>query len=290
MKRSRDANFVSITSNEATLLPEVVDNLQFDEYLHNLCSEIAFTETENPAKRTNFNYHSALSNIETRMTKYGLKVDIDLSNLQVPIQTTVRPPFETFRLFKSPSNFERIIYLSVFTEQHCLQLREHNWNEVGVDFISPQQDRIAIAILTGVAVSSSCPEHTPGYNILTPERVSESVVSPTVEKRKTLPTLSNYWTKWKQVDRTQWDFLKWFENGDETHIGLKKWSKSDRKEDGVDANTYSNLKCIYNKLRDSFADEMLLDVLKVTKFEEHKYKGIKRTLKIDYENDITTEL
>ena len=27
-------------------------------------------------------------------------------------------------------------------------------------------------------------------------------------------------------------------------------AKEDRKVDGVDANTYSNLKCIYNKFRD----------------------------------------
>jgi hypothetical protein len=179
----RGQSFASITSTEPSQLLENFDVIQFDDYLLNFNNEITFSTDEAIAttatsdlnivtpsarrvRKREFHYRSALTNITNRMIRYGLKQEVDLSNLQVPITTTHRPPFESFRLFKSPDHFEKSVSLGVFTEQHCDQLRKNSWSEIGVHFISPQQDLIANAILTGYAVSNSCPEHTPGYEIL----------------------------------------------------------------------------------------------------------------------------
>ena len=102
-----------------------------------------------------FQYANALTNTYNRMTRYGLKLEVDL--MQVPIQTTVRPPFESFRLVGSPDHFERKVHLGVFAEQHYDQCKRYQWSKVNIDFISPQQDLIAEAILSGLAVSSTCP-------------------------------------------------------------------------------------------------------------------------------------
>ena len=57
----------------------------------------------------------------------------------------------------------------MFTEQHYDQCKRYQWSEVNIDFISPQQDLIAEAILSGLAVSSTCPESTPGFDVLSSE-------------------------------------------------------------------------------------------------------------------------
>ena len=53
-------------------------------------------------------------------------------------------------------------------------------------------------------------------------------------------------------------------------ITLKCWTKEDRKVDGVDADTHSNLECIHNKFRDQVTTADIRDVFKATKFEEHE--------------------
>ena len=293
--RQRTPTFLSITSSEATLLPESVDATGINEYLDILSKRISFTagdvsDKDPEAKKTKiFNYSAALSNMTTGMIRYGIKLETDFSNLRMPMETTVRPPFESFRLFQSPENIERKAFFAVFTEQHCDQLKKSNWLEVAVDFISPQQEVIANSILTGSAIRSSYPESSPSYNLPSRELFPSSD-SPAVVRRKKLPKCSSYWSQWKQIERTQWDFLYWFEHGDDNHTALKCWTKEDRKVDGVDANTYSNLKCIYNKFRDQLTTADIRDVFKVTKFEEHKYKNIKRTIKTDYLDNVTENL
>ena len=143
--RQRTPSFLSITSSEATLLPESVDATEINEYLDIFSKRISFTagdvSDEDPeAKKTKiFNYSAALSNMTTGMIRYGIKLETDFSNLRIPMETTVRPLFESFRLFQSPENIERKAFLAVFTEQHCDQPKKSNWLEVAVDFISPQQ-------------------------------------------------------------------------------------------------------------------------------------------------------
>ena len=169
--RQRTPTFLSITSSEATLLPESVDATEINEYSDILSKRISFTagdvSDEDPeAKKTKiFNYSAALSNMTTRMIRYGIKLETDFSNLRMPMETTVRPPFESFRLFQSPEIIERKAFFAVFTEQHCDQLKKSNWLEVAVDFISPQQELIANSILTGSPIRSSCPESNPAYNL-----------------------------------------------------------------------------------------------------------------------------
>ena len=253
VRQSKGPIFVSITTSQKSLLPEAIDNLDFEEYLHNFGDEVAFTSSASTSSSNNskrkFQYANALTNISSRMTRYGLKQQVDLSNTQVPIQTTERPPFESFRLMVSPDQFERKVHLGVFTEQHYD--KRFQWSEVNIDFISPQQDLIAEAILTGLAVPSTCPESAPGFDVLSSEMPIpvESITS--IVHSSKLPKSNNYWTNWKKVDRTQWEFLTWFEQGNSSHIALKKWTKDNRRKDGVDAKTFSNLKCIYNKLTDS---------------------------------------
>ena len=142
--RQRTPTFLSITSSEAKLLPESVDATGINEYLDILSKRISFTagdvSYEDPeAKKTKiFNYSAALSNMITGMIRNGIKLETDFSNLRMVMETTVCPPFESFRLFQSPENIERKAFFAVFTEQHCDQLKKSNWSEVVVDFISPQ--------------------------------------------------------------------------------------------------------------------------------------------------------
>ena len=70
-------------------------------------------------------------------------------------------------------------------------------------------------------------------------------------------------------------------------IIILHWNVGQKKIESVDANTYSNLKCIYNKFRDQLTTADIRDVFKVTKFEEHKYKNIKRTIKTNYLDNVT---
>ena len=37
---------------------------------------------------------------------------------------------------------------------------------------------------------------------------------------------NNYWTNRKEVDRAQWEFLTWFEQGDSSHIAQKYGPKT----------------------------------------------------------------
>ena len=252
-------SFLSITSSEATLLPKSIYATKIDEYLGIFSKRISFTagdvSDEDPeAKKTKiFNYSAALSNITTGMIRYGITLETDFSNLRMPMERTVRPPFESFRQFQSPGDIERKAFFAVFTEQHCNQLRKSNWSEVAVDFISPQQEVITNSILTGSAIRSSYPESSPAYNLPRRELFPNSD-SPAVVSRKKLPKCSSYWSQWKQIERTQWDFLYWFEHGDDNHTALKCWTKEDRKVDCV---------------------------------EEHKYKNIKRNIKRYYSDNVT---
>ena len=66
------------------------------------------------------------------MEIYGLLLDVDSSNLPVLLTATVRPPFETFRQFRSPSNRKKELNVCVFTSQHCQQLKSSGWSEVVV--------------------------------------------------------------------------------------------------------------------------------------------------------------
>ena len=138
VRQSKGPIFVSITTSEKSLLPEAIDNLDFKEYIHNFGDEVAFTASSPSTSssinsKRKFQYATALTNISSRMTRYGLKQEVDLSNTQVPIQTTVRPPFESFRLMGSPDHFERKVHLGVFTEQHYNQCKRYQWSEVNID-------------------------------------------------------------------------------------------------------------------------------------------------------------
>ena len=72
-----------------------------------------------------------------------------------------------------------------------------------------------------------------------------------------LPSSTEYWRNWKKEYRSKWDFIVWYENG------LKKWTIADC----VNVNLYSNLKCIYEKLRDTLEDEGVKEKYINCKFE-----------------------
>ena len=169
------------------MLPESVHATEIDEYLNIFSNRISFTagdvsDKDPESERTKiFNYSAALSNITTGIIRYGIKLETDFSNLRMPMETTVHPPFESFRLLQSPKIIERKAFFAVLTKQHCDQLRRSNWSEVAVDFISPQQEVIANSILTGSAIRCSYPENSPAYNLprreLFPSSDSPAVVS-----------------------------------------------------------------------------------------------------------------
>ena len=86
-----------------------------------------------------------------------------------------------------------------------------------------------------------------------------------------LPSTTEYWTKWKRSEsRSKWDFICWYEGG------CKKWSSKDRADAGVNIKLYSSLKCIYEKLRDFIEEEGGKEKYIITKFEEYKFKSIKK--------------
>ena len=143
-QRSRNGpSFSSITSSEATLLPESVHATEIDEYLDIFSDRLSFTagdvSDEDPeAKKTKiFKYTAALSNLTTGMIRYEIKIETDFSNLRMPMETTVRLPFESFRLFQSPENMERKTFFAVFTEQNYDQ---HLKNKRSIG----QSDRITV--------------------------------------------------------------------------------------------------------------------------------------------------
>ena len=229
-------NFAAIGSDVLSILPATIDNFDIDTYLDNFSQEISFSVANN------YNHSAALSNVKSNMEKYGLLLDVDSSNLPVLLTATVRPPFETFRQFRSPSNRKKELNVCVFTSQHCQQLKSSGWSEVVVEFISPQQDIISATILNG----EICEED------ITPHNVSEDIHFEDVSALNShrLPSTTEYWTKWKRSkSRSKWDFICWYEGG------CKKWSSKDRADSGVNIKLYSSLKCIYEKLRDFIEDE-----------------------------------
>ena len=247
--------------------------------IDHISHEIHFTdriEVDDARKmrKLTFNHAAAMKNVTDNMEKYGLRLDIDAANLPVVIQTTVRPPFETLVAFKSPAGEEKERYMAVFNTKHCQILRSQHWTEIVVDFISPQQDSIALAnhdaeIRTDS--TSKCPD--------LPESQSES----SLVIRQKLPSNTEYWSTWKNsASRTNWDFLTWYE------AGCKKWSSIDRANDEVNVNCYSKLKRIYENLRDALDEAGGVENYKKTKFKECTAKVLKRTKKDSYTDDLTS--
>ena len=103
-------NFAAIGSDVLSILPATIDNFDIDTYLDNFSQEISFSVANNTVdemrkiQRINYNHSAAVLNVKSNMEKYGLLLDVDSSNLPVLLTATVRPPFETFRQFRSPSN------------------------------------------------------------------------------------------------------------------------------------------------------------------------------------------
>ena len=140
------------------------------------------------------------------MEKYGLLLDDDSSNLPVLLTATVRPPFETFRQVRSPSNSKKELNVCVFTSQHYQQLKSSGWSDVVVEFISPQQDVISATILNG----ETCEED------ITPDNISKDIDFEDVSALNShrLPSTTEYRTKWKiSKSRSQWDFICCYEGG-----------------------------------------------------------------------------
>ena len=112
-------NFAAIGSDVLSILPATIDNFDIDTYLDNFSQEISFSVANNTVdkmrkiQRNNYNHSAALSNVKSNMEKYGLLLDVDSSNLPVLLTATVRPPFETFRQFRSPSNRKKELNVCV---------------------------------------------------------------------------------------------------------------------------------------------------------------------------------
>ena len=66
----------------------------------------------------------------------------------------------------------------------------------------------------------------------------------------------------------------------------KKWTSKDRLENCVNVKLYSNLKRMYEKLRDALENEGGVENYKITKFEEYKFETIKRTKSCEYSDDL----
>ena len=268
-------NFAAIGSDVLPILPATIGDFNIDTYLNSFSEDISFIVANNTVNEMNkiqkisYNHSAAVSNIKSNMEKYGLLLDVDSSNLPVLLTATVRPPFETFRQFRSPSNRKKELNFCVFTSQHCQQLKSSGWSEVVVEFISPQQDVISATILNG----EICEED------ITPDNVSQDI---NVEDVPALPSTTDYWTKWKRSEsRSKWDFICWYEGG------CKKWSSKDRADAGVNIKLYSSLKCTHEKLRDFIEEEGGKEKYTITKFEEYKFKSIKRKKTTDYPDNLS---
>ena len=121
------------------MLPATISDFNIDDYLNSFSADCCFIEEydDNILKKRKFtyNHNAAVRNIEANLEKYGLKLEVDSANLPVILSATIRPPFETFRQFRSPNNRGKEVNLCVFTASQCHQLRSHGWVETIVEFI-----------------------------------------------------------------------------------------------------------------------------------------------------------
>ena len=69
-----------------------------------------------------------------------------------------------------------------------------------------------------------------------------------------------------------------------------KWTRKERIADCVNVNLYSNLKCIYEKLRDTLEDEGGKEKYINCKFEEIKMKCVRRSKSCHYVDDLSAVL
>ena len=182
--------------------------------------------------------------------------------------------------------------MAVFNTKHCQILRSQHWTEIVVDFISPQQDSIALANLDAeirTDSTSKCPDlpesqsGSQSESQFESDSGCESGSESSVVIRQKLPSNTEYWSPWKNsASRTNWDFLTWYE------AGCKKWSSIDRANDEVNVNCYSKLKRIYENLRDALDEAGGVENYKKTKFKECTAKVLKRTKKDSYTDDLTS--
>ena len=270
-------DYATLPTGIPSKLPASVKNLEIEKYLTDFANEIHFTdriEVDDARKmrKLTFNHAAAMKNVTDNMEKYGLRLEIDAANLPVVIQTTVRPPFETLVAFRSPAGEKKERYMAVFNTKHCQILRSQHWTEIVVDFISPQQDSIALADLDADS-TSKCPDlpESQSGSQFESDSGCESGSESSVVIRQKLPSNTEYWSTWKNgASRTNWDFLTWYEGG------CKKWSSIDRATDEVNVNCYSKLKRIYENLRDALDEAGGVENYKKTKFKECTAKVLKR--------------
>ena len=171
----------------------------------------------------------------------------------------------------------------VFTASHCHQLRSHGWADIVVEFISPQQDILSPEILLGdtEATSSVMTEASASISSEASASITDTAIPEIAMK---LPSSTEYWRNWKKEYISKWDFIVWHENG------LKKWAQEERRADCVNVNLFSNLKCIYEKLRDALDDEGGKEKYINCKFEEIKMKSVKRSKSCHYVDDLSAVL
>ena len=82
-----------------------------------------------------------------------------------PVRQSKGPIFVSISTSSSSNSKRKFQYATALTNTSSRmtryglkQCKRYQWSEVNIDFISPQQDLIAEAILSGLAISSTCPE------------------------------------------------------------------------------------------------------------------------------------
>ena len=202
-------HFANVTSNVPPILPATISDFNIDDYLNNFFVDCCFIEEYDDnilrKRKITYNHNAAVRNIEANLEKYGLKLEVDSANLPVLLSATIRPPFETFRPFRSPNNRGKEVNFCVFCASHCHQLRSHGWVEIIVEFISPQQDILSPEILRGDTEISSSIMTEAGTSIITQASASISSeasasITDTVipEIAMKLPSSTEYWRNWKK--------------------------------------------------------------------------------------------
>ena len=249
------AQFAPVAANVPPMLPATISDFKTDEYLNSFSVDCCFMEEYDgnilKKRRVTYNHNAAVRNIEANLERYGLKLEVDSANLPVILSATIRPPFEIFRQFRSPSNRRKGVNLCVFIASQCHQLRSHGWVET--------------SNMTEASTS-----------IITDTTIPEIAIK--------LPSSTDYWRNWKKQYRSKWHYIVWYENR------LKKSSQKERIAYCVNVKLYSTLKRIYEKLRDTLEDEGGKEKYINCKFEENKIKSVKRTKSCYYVDDLSAAL
>ncbi len=215
-------------------------------------------------------HHQCLDVIKNNMIRYDVALEVD--NFGMPMQNSncLRPPFEKYSTFKSPTGFTKEIFLGAFNEEHCQQLLRAGWTPVTVHMINPT-DKIPSSFVDGSAFGT---ELTANAVEESHESVSVPVpgaLLPSGQINDHIPTDSAYWNGWNSEDRTWGQFIDWYIHGSEgqTYPPVATWTYKQRKcFDESARGLYRRLASYYlvisSEMKNNLSPDIAETTLKVT--------------------------